>query len=152
MERLLVKACLIPRFHSPTYGDRKLGFTARMVQGAGCTALLFPGCPIWLFPHCTAPPANSGVEGLLFNQFVTRLEPVPPVRVGLATAMLPGPCVKTPGAVSSCAPVGMLFRPSRLLTAKKTLKLSVSYQMPPPPRTTVLPFPRTSQAKPKRGA
>src|SRR5579864_7174397 len=73
----------------------------------------------------------------------------------------PGPKVTVPTAIeppavfpdaSTMAPVGMVLIPSELFKARNDSQLIVSYIMPPPPRTTVVPLPVTSQAKPKRGA
>src|ERR1700758_3083941 len=54
-------------------------------------------------------------------------------------------------ALSIGAPVGTLPGPNALLKATNDCQLTVSYIRPPPPRSTVRPFPATSQANPPRG-
>src|SRR5437868_11603911 len=79
-----------------------------------------------------------------------------PLSQGVAGAGLRLPAVIVPAAVSPAAsmiaPVGTLGSPKLLLKARRACQFTVSYIKPPPPRTTVLPLPLTSQAKPNRGA
>src|SRR5437588_3395986 len=54
-------------------------------------------------------------------------------------------------ALSMGAPVGTLPGPNALLNAINDCQFTVSYVSPAPPRSTVLPLPSTSHAKPSRG-
>src|ERR1700737_278982 len=85
-----------------------------------------------------------------------RLPKIGPLSQGLGGVGLRLPTRIVPPAVfpaaSMVAPVGMLASPKLLLNARKDCQFTVSYDIPAPPRSTVLPLPVTSQANPKRGA
>src|SRR6267154_1055166 len=155
-----------------TYGVRKFGSTASVLQGAGsdfgCPGTVRPS-PHWsakmlagkMLPHAVVPPLTQ--DAVWCCQLEVRVSPFvaePPGTFSLSTPMLPGPGVITcvlPAThgfaeqTTVLAPVGTWFNPSALATAVNKLKGSCSYMMLPPPRMTVFPLPCMSQAKPTRG-
>src|SRR5215472_9354631 len=112
-----------------TYGVLRLRSTPMIEHGAPVTG----SQSMVLLPGKTVP-----------NQF--KLDPG---KAATPVAMLPP---EVPPVELIWAPVGIVARPIELFNARNDSQLTVSYMMPPPPRNTVRPLPKRSQAKPARGA
>src|SRR5712671_6442074 len=108
-----------------------------MLQGlakqlSGVVGKTVPGIPVTAGSQFIPPPLGSAPE-----KFKLPTAIVPPA-VLLLTSMM--------------APVGIVARPSELLSARNDSQLRVSYMRLAPPRTTVRLLPAMSHAKPNRGA
>src|SRR5262252_4476847 len=101
-------------------------------QLSGVVGNTVPGTPVIAGSQLMPPLLGSKPEKLMVP---TAIDP---------PAVLPLPSIM--------APVGTLDKPRELFKARNDSQLRVSYMRPAPPRTTVRPFPVTSQATPNRGA
>src|ERR1700686_3639580 len=108
--------------------------------------LIFRSTPITMQG---APVDGSQLIVLLPGNNVPNQFKLGPPNVATPAEMLPP---EVPPVELIWAPVGTVARPKELFNARNASQLTVSYMMPPPPRSTVRPVPKTSHAKPARGA
>src|ERR1700676_4828205 len=108
-------------------------------------------------PGADEPSPQTGVlvvlgkMGAPLCQLALRAAWPPKLKASASRLMVPIPGVATPFC-TIVAPVGTEAAPSKLPSARKDCIAICSYATPPPARITVFPLPRTSQAKPTRGA
>src|SRR5215471_6746007 len=129
ISRFGVKECWRPKFHRETYGVLMLRSTPMIVHGP--------------------PVTGSQLMVLLPGNTVPNQSRVDPGKKATAVAMFPPELLPLE---SICAPVGTVASPRELFKARNDSQLTVSYISPAPARRTVRPLPRTSHAKPARGA